>query len=423
MSWVAKEFAKGRFFERATMRKRIIGVVGIVLMAPMYGFLFPPHLQADPVKLAVLLPFSGVYRENGVAAKNGFLLGLKKEASEAKVNVESWVTFDFLDSRADVDHSLELAKKVIGEGAKAILGIVSSEVALQLKEYVLNEAHVPFIVFAAAGTTELRSMHPLFLRTSFSNQHASIGLALWIKEHPVVPTTKPRWACIHADYAAGPDFCNGFALIYMQIGEEVGRIPVPFKSLEKKPQLVQLSKLQPDFAFAFFAGAEAAVFVQDYYRFKIQEKIPLLMPGFAMTGQLLQAYEKTLEQYGTAIGVLSALHWAVELENQENQTFVGTYQEEYNTPPIVYAMSAYDAGRLLVRALIQLEGRWNGLQVVQQMKTLPLSSPRDGKSLQFDTHGDPINPEYIFRTERRGDRLVNTLIGQVPSINMDDYLK
>jgi len=98
-------------------------------------------------------------------------------------------------------------------------------------------------------------MHPLFLRTSFSNQHAGIGLALWIKEHPVVPTTKPRWACIHADYAAGPDFCNGFVLVYKEIGEEIGRVPVPFKTLEKKSQLVQLSKLQPDFAFAFFAGA------------------------------------------------------------------------------------------------------------------------------------------------------------------------
>jgi branched-chain amino acid transport system substrate-binding protein len=198
---------------------------------------------------------------------------------------------------------------------------------------------------------------------------------------------------------------------------------VPFKSLEKKPQLVQLSKLQPDFAFAFFGGAEAAVFVQDYYRFKIHEKIPLLAPADVVMGQLLQFYEKTLEQYGTAIGVLSALHWAVELENQENQTFVALYQEEYNTPPIVYAMSAYDAGRLLVKALTQLEGRWNSLQVVQQMKTLPLSSPRDGKLLKFDTHGDPINPEYIFRTERQGDHLVNKLIGQVPSINMDDYLK
>ena len=411
MRWVTKACVYGRLCR------------SIVLVSCMYGFVCAPHLQAEPVKVAVLLPFSGVYREVGVAAKHGFLLGLKKEASEAKVNLESWVIFDFVDDQADADHSLELAKQVIGEGAKAILGMVSANVALKLKDYVLHEAQVPFIVFAAAGATELRTRHPLFLRTSSAAQQVGIGLALWLKEHPVVPAPKPRWACIHADYAAVPDFCNGFALVYKQIGEEIGRIPVPFKSLEKKPQLVQLAKLQPDFAFAFFGGAEAAVFVQDYYRFKIHEKIPLLAPADVVMGQLLPFYEKTLEQYGTAIGVLSALHWAVELENQENQTFVALYQEEYNTPPLVYAMSAYDAGRLLVKALTQLEGRWNSVQVVQQMKTLPLSSPRDGKLLKFDMHGDPINPEYIFRTERQGDHLVNKLIGQVPSINMDDYLK
>src|SRR5262249_39169258 len=81
---------------------------------------------------------------------------------------------------------------------------------------------------------------------------------------------------------------------------------------------------------------------------------------------------------------------------------VRLYQDEYKTPPSHFAMSAYDAGRLLVKALTQLEGRWDSVQVVHQMKTLPLSSPRDGKVLKFDTHGDPINPEYIFRTERQG---------------------
>src|SRR5215831_1581328 len=233
MSWVPKEGAHGRLFR------------SILLMSFLYGFVFAPHLQAEPIKVAVLLSFSGMFKDLGLAVKNGFLLGLKKEAHEAKVNIESWVTFHFLDDQADEEHGLEVAKKVIGEGAKAILGIVSSAVALKLKDYVLHEAQVPFIVFAASGTSELRNTHPLFLRTSFSNQHAGIGLASWIIEHPVVPSTKPRWACVHADIA-GSDFCNGFALLYKQIGEEIRRIPVPFKSLETKPQIVQLAKLQPD---------------------------------------------------------------------------------------------------------------------------------------------------------------------------------
>src|SRR5215813_297446 len=145
MGWVPKECANGRLLS------------SMLLMSFMCGFLFVPHLQAEPVKVAVLLPFSGVYKDIGVEAKQGFLLGLKKEASEAKVNLESWVTFDFVDDQADADHSLELAKQVIDEGAKAILGIATSNVAVKLKDYVLQEAQVPFIVFAAAGTAELRT--------------------------------------------------------------------------------------------------------------------------------------------------------------------------------------------------------------------------------------------------------------------------
>src|SRR5262244_974057 len=117
MRWVTKECAHGRLFR------------SILVMSFLYGLVFAPHLQAEPVKIAVLLPFSGVFKDIGLEAKNGFLLGLKKEASEAKVNLESWVTFDFLEDQTDADYGLELTKKVIGEGAKAILGIVSSAVA------------------------------------------------------------------------------------------------------------------------------------------------------------------------------------------------------------------------------------------------------------------------------------------------------
>ena len=84
-------------------------------------------------------------------------------------------------------------------------------------------------------------------------------------------------------------------------------------------------------------------------------------------------------------------------------------------------MRAYDAGRLLIKALAQLEGQWDGPQMVQLMKTLPVISPRHGEPLKFDSHGDAINPGYIFKVKRVGDRLMNGLVGQVPSINLDAY--
>lgn len=86
-------------------------------------------------------------------------------------------------------------------------------------------------------------------------------------------------------------------------------------------------------------------------------------------------------------------------------------------------MWGYDAGRLLLKALTKTQGTWDGdgRQVVELMKTLPYTSPRHGQQFQFDTHGDVVNPGYIFMTKRDGNQLVNEQIGQVPPMNMDDY--
>jgi len=112
-----------------------------------------------------------------------------------------------------------------------------------------------------------------------------------------------------------------------------------------------------------------------------------------------------------------------ELENEANKRFITQFQKAYHRPPGLIEMRGYDTGRLLIKALAKLQGIWNGPQVVQLMKTLPVISPRHGEPLQFDTHGDAINPGYIFRVKRKGNQLVNEMIGQVPPINIDDYQK
>ena len=198
-------------------------------------------VHAEPVTLTVLLPFSSVYKEIGTHAKNGFLLGMQQEASELNVNPGSWITLEFLDTRADRQHALKLAREAVARGSQAILGIVSGGVALALKDYILHEAQIPYIVFGGGGVMKLRSTHPLFIRTSAQLAHASLSLALWLKDHPIVSSQKPRWACIHANYAAGVDSCDAFMLGYSQIGEEIGRVPVPFKTVNKTPQLLQLA--------------------------------------------------------------------------------------------------------------------------------------------------------------------------------------
>jgi ABC-type branched-subunit amino acid transport system substrate-binding protein len=128
-----------------------------------------------------------------------------------------------------------------------------------------------------------------------------------------------------------------------------------------------------------------------------------------------------LDQYSTGAGILHGDIYSPKLTNEANRQFVTRYEELYDMRPTNHAMRAYDAGRLLVKALASLEGNWNGAKVVMLMKTLPVVSPRSGETLKFDSYGDAISPGYIYITKREGDRLVKELLGKVPAVNLDDY--
>ncbi|MDH3601270.1 MAG: ABC transporter substrate-binding protein, partial [Candidatus Tectomicrobia bacterium] len=262
----------------------------------------------------------------GVAAKNGFLLGVTTEATAHNVDWKSWVTFEFLDGRSDNARTLHLTKNAIAQGAKAILGMETSGVTLHIRDYILDEAQVPFMIVSGATASATRRQHPLFIRITNDVRNYVLPLASWLKQHPVVLVDRPRWACIYTDYRYGVSVCDNFKRAYQDVGEEIGRVPVPFKTVSKKKEIVQLAKLKPDFAVAAFVGDEAVLFLQDFYRFKVHQRFPLVMPGQVFSSQLLPKLEATLAQYGTAVGVLNALPYTPTLENDANQRFVALYQ-------------------------------------------------------------------------------------------------
>ncbi len=395
--------------------------IRIPWLALLSSLFIVTSIQAEPVKLSVLSGFSGLYKRPSLVAKQGFLLGVQTEAAEQGIDWKSWAAFEFLDTRLDKARALELAKTAIANGSKAILGFSASGVALNVRDFALDEAKVPFVIFVGGTSAKLRRQHPLFLRLSNDSRYYMISLASWLKTNPPESAGKPKWACIYADYAFGVGVCDAFKQAYQDTGEEIGRVPVPFKTVNKKKEIAQLAKLEPDFAVAAFAGGEAQVFMRDYFRFKVNKTIPLLINASAFSGPLMQKHVETLEKYDTGTGVMYAKPYIPTLKNEANQYFIEHYQQAYNTAPDLFALRGYDTGRLLIKALAKLQGKWDGAQVVKLMKTLPYISPRHGQQLTFDSHGDAINAGYIIKTKRDGAQLVEEMIGQVPPISLDDY--
>lgn len=392
------------------------------LLLLLTNILVATSVQAEPIKLSVLHSTSGLRKGSGTSYKNGFLLGLREEAKTQHVDWTSLVTVEFLDHRRDKARALQLTKDAIAGGAKAIIGPGPSGIGVTIRDYVLDEAKVPLIVFASVSD-KMRRQHPLFIRLSRSIPLYSLALARWLKANPLGSRAKPRWACIHSDYVWGVGICDAFKRFYGVAGEEIGRVAVPLKTVRMKKEITEMAKLKPDFALAVFSGRENEVFYNNYYRFNVNKVIPLVTISAAVTPKLLQSYEKTLEDYGTAVGLTACDIYMPEVATPVNQHFVTLVKQTYQTTPDFRHVWAYDAGRLLIKALVELDGKWDGAKIVELMKTLPYTSPRQAQPLQFDSHGDVMNGAYITQVKRHGNRLVKEIIGTVPAINLDEILQ
>ncbi len=219
------------------------------------------------------------------------------------------------------------------------------------------------------------------------------------------------------------EVCDAFKDDYSGTGEEIGRVVVPIKSVSKKKEITQLVKMKPDFVVAVFNSAECETFFNDYYRFKVHKKFPALTIGGCVSPKRLRVYEKTLEKYDTGVNLFASSSYDSNIDNPLNHNFTESYKQTYGELPNFAGMRAYDAGRLLVKALHQLQGKWDGKKVIQLMKTIPYKSPRHGQLIKFDTHGDVMNGAIIVQTKRDGNRLIREIIYQVPPINMDEMLK
>ena len=92
--------------------------------------------------------------------------------------------------------------------------------------------------------------------------------------------------------------------------------------------------------FAFFAGGGAVKFVKDYAAAGLNKTVPLIGSGFLTDG--------TLEAQGAAAqGLLTALHYADNLETPRNNAFRKAYALAYKSNADVYAVQGYDAAQIL----------------------------------------------------------------------------
>lgn len=335
----------------------------------------------EAVKLGLMLPYSGTYTALGEAITNGLKLAIEQEGGQLGGREVEYVQ---LDSEADPSKAPQNMSRLVNrDEVDFVIGPVHSGVAMGMLRVAQQTGAIMIIPNAGLGAATNELCMPNVFRTSFSMWQDSypMGKVAYDQGHREIVTI--TW-----DYAGGKEDLAGFEEAFTaEGGEIVEQILVPFPSTEFQSYLTQIASLAPDAVYTFFAGGGGVGFVRDYASAGLKESIPLLGSGFLTEGNLA-----ALGDAGE--GVLTTLHYAETLENEQNQTFVAAYESAYGEIPDTYAVQGYDTGMMLVQALSVLGGDTSDQErLIDVLANVQLASPRG--PLSFSASHHPIQNVYL----------------------------
>ncbi|MEX0604091.1 MAG: ABC transporter substrate-binding protein [Marinobacter sp.] len=378
---------------------RIKSLAGAVLATTLTAGLSTSVLAAagDPVKIGIMLPFSGIYAQLGEAGRDGLKLALKQQAEQLH---GSEVEYIELDTEAKPSRAPELASSLLNQHeADFVIGPVHSGVAMGMIKMLRGKDTIMIIPNAGAAAATGPLCAPNIFRTSFSSWQPSYPMGQVALDKGYQKVYAISW-----NYGMGRESLDAFEESFTAGGGEiVEKVLLPFPSTNFQPHISDIAATNPDAVFTFFAGGGAIKFVKDYDAMGLRGKIPLLGSGFLTEG--------TLQAQGDAAeGVMTGLHYAEQLDVPKNQEFREAFNTEYGHYPDIYAVQGYDAGQAIASTINQLEGNISDKQaVINTMEKLTIDSPRG--EFTFSKAHNPIQNIYL-REVKDGVNVVQSVAAE-----------
>ncbi|WP_455231276.1 ABC transporter substrate-binding protein [Geopseudomonas aromaticivorans] len=346
---------------------------------------------ADPIKVGLLLPYTGTYAATGEATTNGLKLAIEQQGSTLGGRE---VEFVVVDSEADPAKAVQNMQKLVS-GAKVdvVVGPMHSGVGMGALK-VARETGVPLIIPNAGFNAATGPMcAENIFRTSFSSWQTAYPMGKIAAEKGYKNIVTVTWR-----YGFGTESVEAFKDGFEKAGGKIiKKIWLPFPEVEFQSQLTEIAALKPDAVFVFFAGGGAAKFVKDYAAAGLKDKIPLLGSGFLTEGTLAA-------QGAAAEGLLTTLHYADSLETAENFKFRSDYKQQFGKEADIYAVQGYDTGLLLAQSLQAVAGNTADRAAwIQAMENARIASPRG--EWTFSKAHNPVQNVYL-REVRNGANVV-----------------
>jgi branched-chain amino acid transport system substrate-binding protein len=381
------------------MRFAVVGAIAAAVLAQSSAATF----AADPLKIGVLMPTSGVF---AVLGQNQ-LKGMQFAVEEAGGTVAGRkIELLHEDSEGKPDIGLSKARKlVLSDKVDLMAGIINSAVALAVTPYLASQ-RVPLVISnAAADALTGDKCNRYVFRVSYSASQISEPIGLWMAKHA------PKNLYILAtDFVAGREFVAAAKRGYLAGGGTiVGETYTPFaRTQDYGPYISQARSANPAAVFAVYFAAEALLFVKQYDSFGMKANFPLYGPIGLTPPVLRQA------QGDAALDVISPQNYIVELETPENVKFRDAFKKKFGEDPEEFAVMGYDSIRFIIEAVKARNGDTSDRPaLLSAIEKVAYNGPR-GPIKMAKNHMATQNV-YIVKTVKKGGSVAFEVIDTYPN--------
>ncbi len=343
--------------------------------------------QQAPLKIGLMLPYTGTFAALGDNIEKGFRLYVQEQGG--KLGGRELQFFKVDDESEPAKATDNVNKLIKRDQVDVLVGTVHSGVALAMAKAAKDSNTMLIVPNAGADAITGPGCAPAIFRTSFSNWQPGYATGVVAAKKGFKKAMTITW-----NYAAGNETVKGFKEAFEKEGGKVIKdLSLPFPNVEFQALLTEIAAQKPDVVFAFFAGGGAVKFVKDYAAAGLTKTVPLYGSGFLTDG--------TLEAQGEAAqGLITSLHYADSLDLPKNNDFRKKFALAYKTNADVYAVQGYDAAQLLAVGLNAVKGDFSKRDaMVAAMSKASIDSPR-GKFTLGAAH-NPVQDFYIREVKGR----------------------
>ena len=236
-------------------RALLSGAAGVATLAVASPFRAPAIAQHAPLRVGLMLPYTGTFAKLGKFIDDGFRLRIEQNGGKLGGREVEFVQVDDESKPAAATDNMN---RLVGrDKVDVVVGTVHSGVAMAMVKVARDTNTLLIIPNAGANDATGPACAPNIFRTSFSNWQTTYPMGKVMAAAGIKNVVTITWK-----YTAGAEMIGAFAESFTANGGKIVEdLTLPFPEVEFQALITRIAQLKPDAVFSFFAGGGAVKFV------------------------------------------------------------------------------------------------------------------------------------------------------------------